>query len=448
MSVALDIAAAAPQSDFVTLRFAEAMARLAPFEARPHLAIAVSGGSDSMALALLAADWARSRGGKATAVTVDHGLRAEAAGEAAQVAAWCAARAIDHAILRRTGPPLRSGIQAAARAARYALLEAWCREQRVLHLLLAHQRDDQAETVKMRHTRNSGMRGLAGMASVSERGAVRLLRPLLAVSRAQLRVFLGARGQSWLDDPSNDNPAFTRVRVRAALGKTQSGSSDAHLGGTAAGLAGQRAEFEAADAQRLACWLTLDPAGFAWLDPAAFADTGGLDAVALGAVLAMISGSDFPPRGERLDRLHQALASGLAQDRTLGGCLVLKRRNKFLICREPAMAAAPVALPVGAETAWDGRFRVALPAGAPEGLSLGALGEEGAKLVRKLPKSAVLMIPTAARATLPALCDAKGVVAVPALGYFKCCSQEAMTAARHLHFRPIRPLTGAGFTIV
>ena len=162
----------------------------------------------------------------------------------------------------------------------------------------------------------------------------------------------------------------------------------------------------------------------------------------------MISGGDLPPRGERLDRLHQALAAGLAQDRTLGGCLVLKRHHKFLICREPAAVAAPVALPVGAETAWDGRFRIALPAGGPDGLSLGALAAEGPELVRELPKSAVLMIPAAARVTLPVLRDAKGVVAVPALGYFKRCSQEAMTAARHLHFRPIRPLTGAGFTIV
>ena len=262
-------------SDFVTLRFTEVMARLAPFETRPHLAVAVSGGSDSMALTLLANDWARRRGGKATAVTVDHGLRPEAAGEAAQVAAWCAARGIDHAILRWTGPAPRSGIQAAARAARYALLESWCREHRVLHLLLAHQRDDQAETVKMRDARSSGMGGLAGMASVSERGAVRLLRPLLAVSRVQLRAFLLTQGQRWIDDPSNRNPAFTRVRIRAALGETRSGSSDAYLAATAGGLAGQRAALEAADARRLARWLTVHPAGFAWLDPAAFADRDG-----------------------------------------------------------------------------------------------------------------------------------------------------------------------------
>jgi len=433
--------------------FAALMAPLAPFEASPHLAVAVSGGSDSMALTLLAQDWARARGGRITALTVDHGLRAEAAAEAVQVAAWCAARGIDHVILTRTGPAPTSSIQAFARAARYGLLEAWCRAHFVLHLLLGHQREDQAETVMMRQARGSGVDGLAGMASVVERGAVRLLRPLLGVSRAQLRAFLTARGQGWIEDPSNRNPAFTRVRTRDDLGGAPPGSTMAHLAATAARLGRDRAAREADDARRLARFVALDPAGFATIDAAGFAQAkaDGADALgtkALGAILATIGGSEYPPRSEPLERLYRQLAAGLPRDLTLGGCRILRLRGRIYVCRELAAVEAPRPLAPGQETRWDGRFQVALGPAAPAGLALGALGGDACVVAREQRKTAALRLPAAVRATLPALRDSKGVVAVPALGYFKGCREEAEMAACRTEFRPIRSLTGAGFTIV
>src|SRR5262249_10518462 len=110
--------------------FHHLMAAVGPFETRPHLAVAVSGGSDSLALTLLAAAWARRRGGAMTAITVDHGLRAEAGGEARQVGRWLRARGIAHRILRwRPTGAMPGGLQAAARAARYGLLADWCRRQ-------------------------------------------------------------------------------------------------------------------------------------------------------------------------------------------------------------------------------------------------------------------------------------------------------------------------------
>ena len=324
--------------------FAALMAPFAPFEPQPHLAVAVSGGGDSMALVLLAHDWAAGCGGRVTALTVDHGLRPEAAVEAAQVAAWCAARGIDHVILTRSGTAPASGIQAFARAARYDLLENWCRAHFVLHLLLAHQREDQAETVMMRHARGSGVDGLAGMSSIIERGAIRLLRPLLNVPRAQLRAFLDARGQRWIEDPSNRNPAFTRVRVRDELGGALPGSAKAHLAATAARLGRERAIREVEEARLLARFVALDPAGFAAIapqafDPQVFVWPEALGVKMLGAVLATVSGSDYPARTEQIERLYRALAGGLAQDRTLGGCLILPRRGKILVCREPAAVA-------------------------------------------------------------------------------------------------------------
>jgi tRNA(Ile)-lysidine synthase len=433
-------AASVSQNTAAAPDFAALMAPFAPFEPQPHLAVAVSGGSDSMALTLLADEWARARGGRITALTVDHGLRPEAAAEAMQVAAWCAARGIAHVVLVRRGAAPANGIQAFARSARYALLDSWCREHFVLHLLLAHQREDQAETVTMRAARGSGVDGLAGMASVVERDALRLLRPLLGVPRATLRAYLLAREQGWIEDPSNRDPLFTRVRIRAALGSLPLRPRPA--------FATARAAHEDETAQHLARFVALDPAGFATIDPLAFAAPQALGIKALGAILATISGSEFPPRTERIERLLGALAEGLRHDRTLGGCLILRRRGKVLVCREPAAVAAPRPIAPGEAVRWDGRFRVALASAAPGGWAVGALGADAPMIAREQRKSATLPLPAAVRATLPTLRDSKGVVAVPGLGYFKGCRDEAGMAACRIEFRPVRSLTGAGFTIV
>ncbi len=139
------------------------MATLGPFEATPALAVAVSGGPDSLALAMLAKAWSDARGGSLVALTVDHGLRPESTGEARQVGRWLKKRGIPQRILRWDGPKPGSALQAEARSARYALLTGWCRARGILHLLLGHQREDQAETVLMRLERGSGPDGLAAM---------------------------------------------------------------------------------------------------------------------------------------------------------------------------------------------------------------------------------------------------------------------------------------------
>ena len=191
-----------------------ALAASGGFEPRPFLAVGVSGGPDSMALIILADRWARQRSGTAWALIVDHRLRPESAVEAARVASWLEARGIRHATLVWTGEKPKTGIQEAARGARYRLLAGWCAEQACLHLLTAHHRDDQAETYMIRHRAKSGVDGLAGMASVRELPQLRLVRPLLGVPKARLVAFLEAERQQYLQDPSNRNPAFERSRLR------------------------------------------------------------------------------------------------------------------------------------------------------------------------------------------------------------------------------------------
>ena len=199
----------------VVAEFTAAMERFAPFENSPHLAVAVSGGADSMALCLLAHDWAVARGGRVTALTVDHGLRPASAKEAAQVGSWISACGIEHHILRWQGEKPASAVQNSARVARYRLLCEWCRQANVLHLLLGHHADDQSETVLHRLVRGSGIFGLAGMSALVETSEVRLLRPLLSCRPAALRSLLTERGQDWLEDPSNRDPRFARTHVRS-----------------------------------------------------------------------------------------------------------------------------------------------------------------------------------------------------------------------------------------
>jgi tRNA(Ile)-lysidine synthase len=239
-----DAAAGAPLTGD---EFARLLAPLGPFEPAPHLAVAVSGGADSLALALLADFWARERGGSVTALTVDHRLRPGSTDEAERVRAWLSARGIAHRILTWLGPYPLTDLQAAARAARYRLLADWCRDAGVLHLLIAHHRDDQAETLLLRLGRGSGAAGLAGMAALVEQPDCRLLRPFLSVPPARLRATLDALDQPWIEDPSNRNPVFARVRLRVARQMLDGlGLSPARLADTAGHLGRARAALEAA----------------------------------------------------------------------------------------------------------------------------------------------------------------------------------------------------------
>jgi tRNA(Ile)-lysidine synthase len=435
-----------PVSDCPALsldRFAGLMERFAPFEPSPHLAVAVSGGPDSMALTLLAHEWAKANGGTITALSVDHRLRPESAAEAAQVGAWLAQRGIAHRILTRPARPGGTGgIQAAARAARYALLEEWCRANGVLHLLLAHHREDQAETLLLRLARGSGLEGLAAMAAVVERTDCRLLRPLLGVPHDRLVATLSAVTQPWIEDPGNHDRAYARVRLRqSAPMLAEAGLTPTRLAATAARLGTARAALAAEVAVLLAAAVELHPAGFARLDRARLmAAPPAIGRGALAAVLGAVGGAPFAPRSARLDRLYCELSRPLRGGRTLAGCRLLPHRGGLLVCREPAAMARPVAAPPGTRVYWDRRFLLSIASDAPQGLSLGALGATSLEAARALPG--------AVRPSLAALSDKKAVVAVPALGYLRADIEGAWLGASSLSFRPTRPLTSASFTVV
>jgi tRNA(Ile)-lysidine synthase len=209
----------ASSDDDFPISASEAKRLFADWKTAPALVLAVSGGPDSIALMWLAARWRRAlaRGPQLIAVTVDHGLRPEAAREAREVKRLARSLDLPHRTLRWTGAKPETGLPAAARSARYRLLAQAARQSHATHILTAHTRDDQAETLLMRLLRGSGIAGLAAMARESERDGLRLARPLLDVSKSQLIATLKKAGIDFADDPTNRDVSFTRPRIRAVM---------------------------------------------------------------------------------------------------------------------------------------------------------------------------------------------------------------------------------------
>jgi tRNA(Ile)-lysidine synthase len=208
-----------PDDDNSPISARDAKRLFADWKAAPALLLAVSGGPDSMALMWLVARWrnAMARGPRLIAVTVDHGLRSEAAAEARNVKRLARSLDVPHRTVRWTGVKPKTGLPAAARAARYRLLAQAAQAGGATHILTAHTRDDQAETLLMRMLRGSGISGLAAMARESERDGVRLARPFLNVSKSQLIATLNKAKVGFADDPTNRDQNFTRPRLRAVM---------------------------------------------------------------------------------------------------------------------------------------------------------------------------------------------------------------------------------------
>lgn len=445
---------AEPVAPLNACAFAAAMTALGPFEARPALAVAVSGGADSTALCLLAKDWADARGGSVLALIVDHGLRPGSGEEARRTAARLFALGITSEILAWAGEKPTSAIQAKARQARHRLLADRCRERGLLHLLVGHHRDDQVETLLLRAASGSGGAGLAGMSPLVETGAVRVLRPLLAVPKQRLTAWLAERGVDWTEDPSNADPAFARARLRAARVGTD--AARVALAEAAPRHRERRARQEEAVAALLARHCRLDPLGFAVLDgallAAADADADAVE-VALGRVAAAVGGTPYPPADAKLAGLRCHL--GGSSPASLGRCCWrwLPRgegggsgRGRILVFREIRGLPGPAAVRPG-ETAvpWDGRFLVGVGAGfAPFAgdLLLAALGARGWREARRLwPGLHRRDAPYPCALSLPALRDDLGLIAVPGLGLFR----EPVHAKVAVRFRPLRSLSGSGY---
>lgn len=434
--------------------FRALMAHLDGFEKHPIVAVAVSGGADSMALAILADRWARQHGGQIVVLTVDHGLRDGSRAEAKEAHRQLAGRGIDCQLLIWRGDKPKSGVQAAARDARYHLMSQWCRRHGVLHLLVAHHREDQAETILLRLARTSGADGLAGMAAIHELPDIRLLRPCLTLPRNRLKAVLLKHKIAWAEDPSNRDREYTRVRLRALLPVLATEGMDASaLSGTAGRLARARAGLEADVAGFLSTHAALFPEGYARLDRAAFSATNPeIARRVLSALLTTIGGNSYPPRHARLETLCDGLRqyAGKIQPsraKTLGGCRVIPTGGYFLICREAGRCEVLTATQ-GKSVLWDKRFFIRLPRHELRrrgSYTIRALGEPGWVSIRhKITDPMADFLPRAVRLALPAIHSGRGIVAVPHLGMHNVAS----ASRANVRFMPAKPVTSASFPVV
>jgi tRNA(Ile)-lysidine synthase len=376
------------------------------------LGVAVSGGGDSMSLLALAAEWAGGTGRGLRIVTVDHRLRAESAAEAAAVAARAERLGLPHTTLRWEGWEGAGNLAEAARNARRSLIAGWASAAGIPAILLGHTADDQAETVLMRLARGSGVDGLAGMAPVSEAEGLLWLRPLLGERRAALRDFLRARGWSWAEDPTNDDPGRDRAKARAMLGTLAGlGLTVGRLVTLARHMADARAVLDASEmalAGRALAWSDVGEARLA-LDPMRQAPRG-VALHLLADLLAAVSGQPYPPRLEALDRLAARLLGGAEGGTSLHGCTIRTGAGVAIFRREPARAAGRIPAADGA--VWDGRWRLSAPGPVPEGAEIGALGREGlARIDRPSGIAAEALWAT------PAVWLADRLLAAPAAGW-------------------------------
>ncbi|HRO14706.1 MAG TPA: tRNA lysidine(34) synthetase TilS [Paracoccus sp. (in: a-proteobacteria)] len=385
----------------------------------PALGVALSGGGDSVALLHITADWCRRRNVRIEAATVDHGLRAESAAEARAAGAMAARLGIPHRVLRWERAGDRGGnLMAAARNARMALLGTWAGQRGLPAVVLGHTQDDQAETLMIRLARGSGVDGLSGMAEARTAQGVLWLRPMLCVGRQELRGWLVARGIGWIDDPTNENSDYDRVRMRQAMRAL--GLSAPALAQSAANLAEARAALAEA-ALTTAAGFRADR-GVLWLPADGFrAAPAELRRRLFVAALRWVTGADYPPRREAVAQALDRLRDG--GQVTLDGVIARLQGPEFLFLREPAAAArAGAAVPwdMGASDAgvvWDRRWRLT---GLPAGATVTALGEK--RLAGRdwratgLPRKALLFSPAVVRAghTLaPLLEEATGMTAMP-----------------------------------
>jgi tRNA(Ile)-lysidine synthase len=367
--------------------------------AKETIGIALSGGGDSTALLHLA----RAAGFRVEAVTVDHRLRPDSAAEAAAVAASCAGIGVPHVVQVWDHGEVGGNLMDAARRARMALILDWAKARGIRHVALGHTRDDQAETLLMGLARGAGIAGLSGMRRLWADGGVTLHRPLLDAGRTELRDWLRAAGIGWVDDPTNDDARFARVKARRALvALAPLGISSERL----AGVAGHLAEAQEAIAVQVRAAVAgnvVRGAGALQIGPGLWGTPAEVRRQVTVAALRWLTQADYAPRAADLERLMAAMAAG--RDATLAGC----RYRKGWLMREARALGGPVA--VGA--IWDGRWTVLGPTDTSPTAEVRALGRDG---LRACPDWRATGLPREVLELTPGVWRGDRLIAAPLAG--------------------------------
>lgn len=433
------------------------------FEPYRHVVLAVSGGVDSMAMMHLAMDWRASRLASSPAetvpifsiVTVDHGLRPESASEAEGVQRVARRLGLAHTTLVWEGPKPATGIQAAARAARYRLIFEHLESQGIDVMATAHTSDDQAETLLMRLARGSGVDGLSGIQRVKKIGRQTVLRPMLSFAKADLIATLQAKGETWIEDPSNEKLEFERVRLRHMRDSLEAaGLSNRTLALSARRLGRARRaldEMTAYCVEQAGDRIRIDDLGYAEFSwPWILSLPEEIRLRILTRLIASIGGGEDPVTLSGLEAMTACIGWKSPAGHSLAGAVFSdgKKPDTILVVREFGRRSQPLPtldLKSGLRREWDRRFIVVNASQPARDFRVCALGAEGVAAVkaacmrdgRTLPPH-----PLAALYAIPSFWDADRLAAVPLLNYFECSSSSrqlestfsAKPFARQEHF--------------
>ncbi|MCZ4280806.1 tRNA lysidine(34) synthetase TilS [Kiloniella laminariae] len=443
MRDAFDLTSAVSDSEFAAL-----MTRIPLMAMGNRLGIAVSGGSDSMALTLLLSRWAKVRDKAVFTVTVDHQLRSESSAEAAWVQARLSDEGISHDILPWTNKVAgRGSLQVQARKARYEMLSRWCHEKEIRFLALAHHQDDQLETLLLRLQKHSGPDGLAGMSLLRREADVMLIRPLLSASKARLVATLKDRGWGWIEEASNYKDDYARNRLRRAMPfLEQQGIRPETLTRIVRSLGRIRRNLQSRTDHFIDQHVVLHPEGYLSVD---LSDSAVIDEElfcrALVRGLLTVGGGSYSPRTAQIQKLVQDLLGRQKDRASLGGCYLSVTNDRLFVVRENRNIE-DCTLEEG-EFLWDNRFHVFVDANpSVKGMLLKALGRRGWQQLSEIfPEAKKSAIPLAGRYSLPAVFSGDKVIFVPHLDYSHadCRGQQSIK----MRFEPKNILFSPPFTV-
>lgn len=401
-----------------------------PFEVSPVLALGVSGGPDSIALLHCAKNWAKQNKAVLVVLTVDHGLRPAAKDEVQKVANWSKELGITSHILTVPAWHESRNVLAKAREWRYKLMITWCRENNILHLLTAHQQDDQVETFFNRLERGSGLEGLCSMQLITEIDHVRLIRPFLGTDRQQIKKFLVDRKINWIDDPSNQDNQYFRARWRKIfpilVEQQLLNAKRVELAIYHLNQANQVIEQQISDLVTQS--ILISPLGYIKINLKIFLQASPeLGLRVLSRCLMMVGGSDYSARYHNLLALYDKIAEPLFTGTTIAGCLLNRQGQSLLIMREVASIQSEISISTSPQL-WDRRFLIFL--NSEQSLSakykVRKLGISRKKLVESIHTNfsnnqgyPLEHVPAKVLQTLPALWDEEGLAAIPNLVLYR-----------------------------
>jgi len=393
----------------IYFRFRE---KISSFVGKEKYAIAVSGGSDSLALSTLAKLYSLENGNDFIALIIDHKLRKESANEAKQTYKSLTQNKIKAKILTYQGEKFSSNIQKKARDLRYDLFEKYCAKNKIKFLILAHHQDDLIENFYIRLIRGSGIKGLTSLQNIFEYNKnFYLLRPLLNFNKQELLTVTKKSYSSWIEDPSNKNDKFLRVRIRKMQTKLQKeGFDPERIIKTIENLNTAKDSLDFYIFKSEKKYLKFFKEGYATLKSSIFNNEA--QEVVFRVIIKAIhfvSGEYYPPRSDSLKSLMKNLSVKSFKSSTLGGCLIEKNKNIISFYREDRNVAVETLNKTKQKTNWDDRFLVNKNFNNQQQFVVKKLGNHGIEYLRKNKFNDYgNKIPVQAKKTLPSFWNNQG----------------------------------------